>query len=116
MLPACKQQSVLLPTQFLPRANGSAFPRISKTVASHCALALHHASREGRHKNPSCCLLHPEGDYLEAFIYFQEETDSAEQSFQKLPVLTAGEYSLINTHQCCSKKRVIFTAGMFQFS
>lgn len=59
---------------------------------------------EGRHKNINCCLVQPEGDYSETIIYFQEETDSAELTFQKLPVLTAGEYGLINTASAVAKR------------
>lgn len=104
MLPACKQQS-----QFCCQHNFyleqtevlfQEFPRLLRhAVHWHCTMQ----PGQGRHKNTSCCLVHPEGDYLEAFTDFQEGTDGAEQ-FQKLPVLTAGEYSLINTSSAVAKR------------
>lgn len=105
MLPACKQQS-----QFCCQHNFyleqtevlfQEFPRLLRhAVRWHCTMQ----PGQGRHKNTSCCLVHPEGDYLEAFTDFQEGTDGAEQTFQKFPVLTAGEYSLINTSSAVAKK------------
>lgn len=46
---------------------------------------------ERKKNNKSCCSAHPESDYVEGFIYFQEETGGAEQTFEKIPVLIAGE-------------------------
>lgn len=105
MLPACKQQS-----QFCCQHNFyleqtevlfQEFPRLLRhAMRWHCTMQ----PGEGRHKNISCCLVHPEGDYSETLTYFQEETDSAEPAFQKLPVLTAGEYGIINTSSAIAKR------------
>jgi len=48
-------------------------------------------SRRKDKKNRSCCSAHPESDYIEGFIYFQEETGGAEQTFQTIPVFSARE-------------------------
>lgn len=48
--------------------------------------------RKDKKKSKSCCSAHPKSDYVEGFIYFQEETGGAEQTFQKIPVFTAGEF------------------------
>ena len=104
MLPACKQQSqfccqhsfYLEQTEVLFQE----FPRLLRhTVRWHCTMQ----PREERQKNTSCCSAHPERDYLEAFIYSQEETGSAKQTFQKKPVFTAGEYSLVNIFSAVAK-------------
>lgn len=105
MLPACKQQN-----QFCCQHNFyleqtevlfQEFPRLLRhAVRWHCTTR----AGEGRHNSTSCCLVHPGGDYLETFTYFQEEADSAEPTFQKLQLLTAGEYGLINTSSAVAKR------------
>lgn len=81
MLPTCKQQSQFCCQYnfYLEQAEVlfQEFPRLLRhAVCWHCTTQ----PKEERQKNQSCCSAHPERDYLEWLICFQEETGSAKQT------------------------------------
>lgn len=97
MLPTCKQQSQFCCQYnfYLEQAEVlfQEFPRLLRHVVCwHCTTQ----PKEERQKNQSCCSAHPERDYLEQLICFQEETGSAQQTsppqkkYKKI-VFNAGE-------------------------